>query len=48
MGDRKLRNVTRVEVIDDKGRAYTNYECKDVWTSLQDSGKTLKVFLSKK
>lgn len=38
--------VDRVEVIDDRGRAYTNYSARDVVTSLQDGGKTLKVFLN--
>jgi len=37
-------NVTRVEVIDDKGRAYINTEAKDVEFSFQDGGRTLKVF----
>lgn len=36
--------VNRVEVIDDTGRAYTNYQAAGVMTSLQDDGKTLKVF----
>ena len=38
--------VSRVEVIDDSGRAYTVW--KDgirVWCDLQDDGRTLKVFI---
>ncbi len=38
--------VDRVEVIDNRGRAYTNYWVKDVSTSLQDNGRTLKIFVS--
>lgn len=41
--------VTRVEVIQHSpphnGRAYVNYDAKDVGISLQDEGKTLKLFL---
>lgn len=41
--------VTRVEVIQHSppynGRAYTNYNAKDVEIQLQDDGKTLKIFL---
>lgn len=37
--------VTRVEVIDNSGRAYTEYNAADVQISFQDDGKTLKVFL---
>ena len=40
--------ITRVEVITDNGRDYVNWE-KDnkITTSLQDDGKTLKVFVNK-
>lgn len=42
-------NVSRVEVIQHSepynGRAYTNYNAKDVEIQLQDSNKTLKIFL---
>lgn len=38
------KNVTRVEVIDDKGRSYTNYEAKNVQLSFQDDNRTLKIF----
>jgi len=41
--------VTRVEVIQHSppynGRAYTNYDAKDVEVQYQDDGKTLKIFL---
>lgn len=37
--------VTRVEVIDNSGRAYTEYNAADVQISFQDDERTLKVFL---
>jgi hypothetical protein len=41
--------VNRVEVIQYSapynGRAYTNYNAKDVEISIQDNGKTIKIFL---
>ena len=41
--------VTRVEVIQHSapynGRAYTNYNAKDVEIQFQDRGRTLKIFL---
>lgn len=37
--------VTRVELIDDTGRAYTTYNAHEVMVSVQDNGRTLKVFL---
>ena len=41
--------VTRVEVIQHSepynGRAYTNYNAKEVEIQFQDRGKTLKIFL---
>jgi hypothetical protein len=44
-----LPKVTRVEVIQHSpphnGRAYTNYNAKDVELQYQDNGKTLKIFL---
>lgn len=44
-----LPNITRVEVIQHSpphnGRAYTNYNAKDVELQYQDNGKTLKIFL---
>ena len=39
--------VTRVEVIDEDGRSYTNFDPNNkVELSFQDDGKTLKVFIS--
>ena len=42
-------NVTRVEVIQHSepfnGRAYSNYQAKDVEVQIQDEGRTLKLFL---
>ena len=40
-----LNRVTRVEVIDKSGRSYMEYNATDVKLSIQDDGKTLKVFL---
>ena len=37
--------VTRVEVITDEGREFVRYDCHNVQMSLQDDGRTLKVFL---
>lgn len=37
--------VTRVELIDNSGRAYVKYGVGDVVTALQDNGRTLKLFL---
>ena len=38
--------MTRVEIIDRDGRAFTRYGCSDVNLELQDGGHTLKIFLS--
>jgi hypothetical protein len=39
--------VTRVEIIDQDGRSYVNWdENNKVELSFQDEGKTLKVFIS--
>jgi hypothetical protein len=43
-----LPEVTRVEVIDDTGRAYSKWDVKDVQLSFQDGDKTLKIFLKGK
>ena len=40
----KDQRVTRFEVIDENGRAYTEHYCK-VELSYQDDGRTLKVFI---
>jgi hypothetical protein len=39
-----ISKVTRFEVIDEHGRAYTDHYCK-VELSYQDDGRTLKVFI---
>jgi hypothetical protein len=40
-------NVTRVEVIDQDGRSYVNWDDNNkVELSFQDDGRTLKVFIS--
>jgi hypothetical protein len=39
--------VTRVEIIDENGRSYTNFDPNNkVELSFQDDGRTLKVFIS--
>lgn len=38
-------NVDRVEVIDNDGRRYVKYNVTDVQLSLQDTGRTLKLFV---
>jgi hypothetical protein len=42
---RNFPNVTRVEVITDDGREFVRYDCSNVQVSLQDDGRTVKVFL---
>ena len=42
----KLSSVTRIEVIDENGRKYTNYNAQKVELQLQDDERTLKVFVS--
>jgi hypothetical protein len=37
--------VTRLEVIDENGRSYVKYGITDVEFSLQDDGRTLKLFV---
>lgn len=43
---RDFARVNRVEVIDNKGRAYVKYDVTEVSYVLQDDGRTLKVFLT--
>ena len=45
----RMKSVTRFEVIDDTGRAYTKYlkDGERVKYSLQDDDRTLKVFIDK-
>ena len=45
--DFDLSKVNRVEVIDEDGRSYTNYDAYNVEISIQDVGRTLKVFIGK-
>jgi hypothetical protein len=45
-----LSGVTKLEIIDhqgQEGRVYTKRDCEKVELSIQDEGKTLKVFISK-
>jgi hypothetical protein len=46
----RMKGVTRFEVIDDTGRAYTKYlkDGERVKYSLQDDDRTLKVFIDNK
>jgi len=45
----QLPSVTRVEVIDENGRSYTNVDANNmVSVSLQDDARTLKIFIQKK
>ena len=37
--------VTRVEVVTDNGREFVQHDCTNVQVSLQDDGRTIKVFL---
>jgi len=44
-----MQGVTRVEVIDSRGRCYVNWKAGNkVELSLQDEGRTLKVFISER
>ena len=40
-----LPECTRVEVIGNKGRIYTNYDIKCAEVHLQDDARTLKIFI---
>ena len=43
-----MTKITRVEVIDENGRSYVNWEDdNDVSWQFQDGGRTLKVFVNK-
>lgn len=43
-----LEKITRLEVIDEKGRSYVNWNKRNVIRlSFQDELKTLKIFISK-
>jgi len=44
----KIPKITRVEVIDENGRSYVNWnERNNVFYQLQDEGRTLKVFVNR-
>lgn len=43
--DELLKIVTRVEMIDESGRAYVNTSVKKVELHFQDDGRTLKLFI---
>lgn len=45
----KTDKITRVEVIDETGRAYIKYleDDQEVVCDLQDDGRTLKVFVNR-
>ena len=45
MFDMVFPDVDRVEVIDARGRSYTNMDVKECALMLQDNNKTLKLFL---
>jgi hypothetical protein len=46
-GKFKMTRITRVEVIDENGRSYVNWEeDNDITVSYQDDGRTLKVFVN--
>ncbi|MGH1397635.1 MAG: hypothetical protein ACRBCT_00270 [Alphaproteobacteria bacterium] len=42
----KLKNITRLEVIDETGRAYTKHRIDELTLSFQDEDKTLKIFIT--
>lgn len=40
--------ITRVEVIGETGRMYVNWGCKGIKLSIQDDGRTMKIFIDSK
>lgn len=38
-------DITRVEIISEKGREYVNLDCHGIELLTQDDGRTLKIFL---
>ena len=47
--DQLIKNVTRVEIIDQKGRSYVNWNKNNsVKILIQDNGRTMKVVISNK
>ena len=45
MDDKILEDITRFEVIDQTGRVYVSHDVKNVKYSIQDQGRTLKLFI---
>lgn len=43
--EKVIEKVTRVEIIDETGRAYTKWNTRIGMVSIQDDGRTLKLFL---
>jgi len=41
----KTKRVTRIEIIDESGRAFLMRDVESVKLSLQDDGRTLKLFV---
>lgn len=41
-----IPTINRIEVIDENGREYVKYTAKPILYSLQDDGKTLKIFVN--
>lgn len=39
-------DISRIEVIDSKGRSYVNMDVKSSMISIQDDGRTMKVFIN--
>ncbi len=39
--------VTRVEIISEKGREFVKHGCHSVEIATQDNGRTLKIFLNR-
>ena len=44
--DKLFDKVTRFEVIDEKGRSYVMYNITQILYSIQDNGRTLKLFIN--
>lgn len=42
-----LPDITRVDVIDEQGLAYTGWNLNDVRLVIQDDGRTLKVIVNR-
>jgi len=44
--EEKLKNITRLEVIDENGRSYTKHKIEKLELMFQDDDKTLKIFIA--